>query len=355
MSGLAMDSYTPCEISIIIKALNEERNIAHTLQCALAAVAGRDAEVILADSLSTDRTVEIAQAFPIRIVQLAQTRDRGCGVGAQLGYQFARGHYVLVMDGDMNLQKEFVDAAVKRLAEDTSLAGVGGNIVDVNLDNIEYRARQARAPRDAMAGTVDRLNGGGLFRRAAIEAVEYLTNRNLHACEELEQALRFQNAGWRMERLPLIAVYHHGHTAATWTLMSHRWTSRYVCGAGELLRAAFGKPYFWTAVRTQRHLFVVLGWWGTMALLLVTWLHTSDTAFSLACLVLAILPVQIMSWRRHSLSLGLYSVAAWCLDAGGLVRGLLQKQRDPTECIEARSPIANLKQAQHANASLSSK
>lgn len=325
-----------CELSVIVKALNEEHNIERTLQCALVAVAGRDAEVILADSLSTDRTVDRARRFPVRIVQLARAEDRGCGVGAQLGYQFARGRYVLVMDGDMDLQRDFVDAALARLEQDPQLAGVGGQIVDLNLDNLEYRARQARAPRDAQAGPVDRLNGGGLFRRSAVASVGYLTNRNLHACEELEQALRLRAAGWRMERLPLVAVHHHGHTAATWALMRRRWVSRYACGAGELLRAGFGRPWFGQALRTQRHLLVVLGWWAVLAGLLTIALAGGSPMVGLGALLLLLLPVALMSLRRRSVALGAYSVASWCLDAAGLVRGLLLRQCDPMHTIDAR-------------------
>lgn len=326
----------PCELSVVVKALNEERNIERTLRYVLAAIEGRDAEVILADSLSSDRTVEIARGLPVRIVQLAHAADRGCGVGAQLGYQFSHGRYVLIMDGDMDLQKDFVDAALIRLEQDPSVAGVGGSIVDVNLGNIEYRARRARAPRDGMAGAVDRLNGGGLFRREAIEAIGYLTNRNLHACEELEQALRLCSGGWRLERLPIVAAHHHGHTTATWALMVRRWKSRYVCGAGELLRAAVGRPYFWVAVRTQRHLFVVVGWWGSLLLLMAAALAGAWPALWVACIALVLLPVALMSWRRRSFSVGLYSVAARCLDTLGLLRGLMQAQKDPSAPIDAR-------------------
>ena len=329
---LPMDA--ACELSVVIKALNEEVNIERTLRCALAAIEGRHAEVILADSLSSDHTVEIARTLPVRIVQLTNPGDRSCGVGAQLGYQYSRGRYVLVMDGDMDLQKSFVDAAIICLEEDPGLAGVGGKIVDVHLENIEYRARQARAPRDAMTGPVDRLNGGGLFRREAIESVGYMTNRNLHACEELEQALRLRSKGWRFERLPLVSVFHYGHTASTWALMRRRWTSRYVCGPGELLRSALGKPYFWEAARTQFHLFVVLSWWAALLILFASLLANQYWQIGVAWLVLALFPAALMSWRRRNVSLGAYSVAAWCVDAGGLLRGLVQPKCDP------RTPIA---------------
>ena len=74
-----------CTVSIVIKALNEEKNICAAIESALAAVADVGGEVILADSCSTDRTVELASRYPIRVVQLANPSERCCGIGPQLG------------------------------------------------------------------------------------------------------------------------------------------------------------------------------------------------------------------------------------------------------------------------------
>jgi glycosyltransferase involved in cell wall biosynthesis len=63
-----------------------------------------DGEVILADCASTDRTVEIALQYPIKIVRLRNIGDRSCGVGAQLGFQYSRGRYVCLMDVEPNRQ-----------------------------------------------------------------------------------------------------------------------------------------------------------------------------------------------------------------------------------------------------------
>ncbi|RVN16485.1 glycosyltransferase, partial [Sinorhizobium meliloti] len=51
-------------ISIIIKTLNEEKRIAATVESALAALQDTGGEVIIADSGSCDRTVEIASQYP---------------------------------------------------------------------------------------------------------------------------------------------------------------------------------------------------------------------------------------------------------------------------------------------------
>ena len=73
-----MSSVRP-NVSIVIKALNEERHIAVAIESAMAALESMRGEVmrgeimgeiILADSASTDRTVEIAANYPIKIVTL---------------------------------------------------------------------------------------------------------------------------------------------------------------------------------------------------------------------------------------------------------------------------------------------
>jgi glycosyltransferase involved in cell wall biosynthesis len=116
-------------VSILIKALNEENNIAGAIESAVAALDGMSGEVILADSLSTDLTIEIAKKYPVRIVTLARAKDRSCGIGAQLGYQYSSGDYICLMDGDQRLYRGFIAAAVECLEADHTLAGAVGVIV----------------------------------------------------------------------------------------------------------------------------------------------------------------------------------------------------------------------------------
>jgi len=309
------------DLSVVIKALNEEKNIERTLRSVLAATEGLAAEVVLADSFSTDRTCEIAARFPVRIVQLADPDERSCGIGAQLGYQHARGRFVLVMDGDMEVERDFVVAAMRRLESRPDIGGVGGIVDDVNLDNIEFRARQQRQPRDMMPGEVDRLNMGGMYRREAIQTVGYLTNRNLHACEELELGLRLGAAGWKMERLDLVSIHHYGHTVPMWTLVRKRWRSRYAFGSGELLRASLGTPWFAKALTCFRLPLLVTGWWLTLLVLALFGLFAGARWFNVMAGV-ALLPPLVMIAKKRSVPMGLYSILAWCIDTAGLLRGL---------------------------------
>ena len=164
------------KLSILIKALNEEAKIAGAIESSLAAIARlvtagmlhpSEAEIIVADSLSSDQTVAIARSFPIRIVQLVHGTDRSCGAGAQLAFQHSRGEFVYLMDGDMRLHADFLPVALQ--AMQPGIAGIGGRVNDIESGNLEFRARAARAGNAFTSGNVDWLDCGGLYRRSAFE------------------------------------------------------------------------------------------------------------------------------------------------------------------------------------------
>ena len=317
-----------CRVSIVIKALNEEQRIVAAVQSALAAVQAVGGEVVLADSCSTDRTVALASGYPIRIVQLADAAERCCGIGPQLGYQHSRGEFVYILDGDMQMLPGFLPAALEFMRTHPEAAGVGGRVVEMNTSSLEYLARVERGTAHMQAGEVDRLDMGGLYRRAAVEQAGYFSDRNLHSYEEFDLAVRLRARGWTLHRMAIDAVRHHGHDAPPYQLLMRRWRSRYICGLGEVLRAARGQPHLrlvLTGVRELRIYVAVLLWWLVLLALLAVPLPWAArlAAFGLT----AAAPVALMAWRKRSLEKAVFSVVSWCFNAAGLVRGLLAPQR----------------------------
>lgn len=324
------------ELSVVIKALNESLNIERTIRSILAATRGLNCEVILADSCSTDETIEIAGKFPIRIVQLSLANERCCGIGAQLGYQFASGEFILVVDGDMQIEREWLLDALDLLRNNSEVGGVGGVVKEMNLGNIEFRARQARQPKDMQPGIVDRLNMGGLYRSLAIENVGYLTHRGLHACEELELGLRLTFSGWKLIRLSKISILHYGHSVPLFSLMKRRWSSRYVNGAGELLKYSVGKPWFFAACKAVKLPLIVLFWMACCLVLLCVSLIFPIKELVLFVLLLFIAPMLALSVKKKSFNMAAYSFMALCFDAFGFARGFFTAQRtDPVDRIAA--------------------
>jgi glycosyltransferase involved in cell wall biosynthesis len=321
-------------VSVIIKALNEEAKIAKAIESALRAISNVGGEVILADALSDDRTVEIARSFPITIVQLVHVADRGCGSGPQLGFQHAQGDFVYLMDGDMELQPGFIEAGLSALESEHDLAGVGGLLEYPQDPAIEYRARQLRRKADEAPGYVNHLSCGGLYRTQTIRRMGYVSNRNLHSFEELELGLRLGAAGWKLKRIDKLSVHHHTHSLGAYTLLAKKLRAGFGFGAGELLRSALGKSYLPYLLKEFSNLFIIGCW---MVMLVVVLLAPITLPLRLALLIaLLAAPVIAVSVRRRSVQIGLYTVAGLSLVLVAAVRGALRRQVDPLKPIESQ-------------------
>lgn len=328
---------TRCPVSVIIKALNEEKRITTTIESALRAVNAFGGEVVLADSCSTDRTVELAQQYPIRIVQLLHPEERCCGVGPQLGYQHSKGDFVYILDGDMELRPGALEKSMDFLSSNPKVAGVAGRVVEHNLQSLEYIARNQNKTRDLEPKSVDRLDGGGLYRRECIEDAGYFSDRNLHSYEEVDLAIRLRSRGWELWRLPVDAVNHWGHDSPPYQLLMDRWKTGYICGLGELVRAAAGKPRLKMVIGGLGELrlyLAVLVWW--ILLLSIVFWPVQPGARALTFSGVLVLPLIIMAWRKNSLSRALYSLVSWTLNAAGLLCGMLASQRPVNESIASR-------------------
>lgn len=323
-------------IAVGIKALNEEAHIAAAIesaQAALAAVGG--GEIVLADSGSRDATVPIARRYSgVKIVQLSDLALRSCGTGAQLAFQSVDADYFYILDGDMVLDPGFLQAGIAFLEANPDHGAVGGRVREVNTSSIEFelRARNDRIKGSAVAGEVDRLDCGGLYRVRAVRSVGYFADSNLHAFEEFELGARLRAAGWKLSRIDAPAVDHHGHSMGGYRLMLRRLRSGYAGGPGEVIRAALGKPHFGLVLRDfaqLRYSLAVIGWWAVLLLLLALGAWP-------AALAIAALPLGFLSWRRGSVRLGLYSLATWNVIAIGFLQGLARARRAPDAPLAAR-------------------
>jgi cellulose synthase/poly-beta-1,6-N-acetylglucosamine synthase-like glycosyltransferase len=331
-------------VSIIIKAFNEERHIAGAIESALAALTGIGGEVILADGASTDRTIAVAERYPIKIVRLDNAADRSCGAGAQLGFQYSRGEFICLMDGDMRLRRPFLAAGIRALRENPMLGGVGGSLINHNADNLEYAQRVRRFDPDRQPGPVTRLGGCGLYRRAAIAAVGYCTDRNLHGCEELEMAARLRVAGWTLARIDCPAVDHYCRTGNPYHQLLRRIKTGNSCGPGELIRAAIGRSHFGYVARNDRNSMLcgLVGlWWCSMTAAL---LFGSGLWALLAAAALLVLPFAAMSLRWRSLRDGIYSVTVWNTQALCFLPGFFSPRKPPANWIASnvvKDPMAD--------------
>lgn len=320
-------------LSIIIKALNEEDNIERALSSCLEVTKKISAEIILADSLSTDKTISIAKEFPIRIVQLKNASDRSCGVGPQLGFQHSLGKYVYILDGDMAFEKGFLEKAIKTLESDDSLAGVAGSVKEMRTVNIVFKKRDKDHKLEEKTIFVDKLEMGGLYKREALLSVGYFSNRNLHAYEEAELGFQLVANGWKLCRIPNSGIKHYGYDTTSFGVFKRRWKTRYVKGSGEFLRASLGKKHFF---KTLHHLKIYVSlffWW----ILLFVLLFVGPISFLFKYfIIISVLVLLALFIKKRSFSLFVFSIVSWHYSMVGLVWGFLSPQKSPTQKIESK-------------------
>ena len=319
-------------LSIVIKCLNEEAHIGACLESALAATRGIDAEIVVADAYSSDRTIDIARQFPVRIVRMADPADRGRGATAQMGRQFARGQFLLLVDGDMEVLPDFLPAALAAMDADPGLAGIGGRLIEIS-GAMEFQERTRRDHRPAGDRTVRRLSGSALYRMSAILAAGHFMDRNLLCGEELDLGQRLRALGWRLKTIELDAIRHHGHEDAAVVLLSKRWRDRYFDGYGQLLRRAWRQPYFWEPLRVCALFLAVAGWWGALAVAIgAAALGWAAPAIPIAILLL---PVAAIAVKKRRLGLGFYTFLLWQVHAAAFLRGLARRRKSPAEPVLA--------------------
>jgi len=112
-------------ISVVIPVKNAEKTIGRCLEAVFSQTCS-PVEVLVVDGHSTDRTVEKALKFPVRVIyEIYGT----VGGARQAGLENARGDFVAFTDADCIPEKDWLENLVKEF--DGNFVGVGGSIKNI--------------------------------------------------------------------------------------------------------------------------------------------------------------------------------------------------------------------------------
>ncbi|AYD02443.1 glycosyltransferase [Neorhizobium sp. NCHU2750] len=317
-------------VSIIIKTLNDEKRIGRAIECALAALPEGQGEVIVTDLGSRDETIRIASSYPVRVVQIARPARFRSGAGSQLGYQYARHEFVCVIEGDMDLDPDFLVEGIAFLERHRHTGGVTGRIETATTSGAGFTP-------DTRIGSVERLAGGGLYRRRAIDAIDYMADRNLHGYEELNLGIRLRSSGWKLHRLDRRFARHQGEGARSRDLLLEQMRTKEPFGMGELLRAASGKPYFTRLLRDLPELKMLALAWAFILISAALIAFLPSLAFSSAVVAAGLALIAVASIHHAGgVKTGIYAMLIRFLQAVALPVGYLTPRRNPRSWIESR-------------------
>jgi glycosyltransferase involved in cell wall biosynthesis len=172
------------KVSVVVPAYNEERLLGESLGAigqALEAfrMAGWDAELIVCDNNSTDRTAEIARAAGAAVVfepvnQIARARNTGA--------RAASGEWLVFVDADSTPSFELFQDARTRIEEGACVAG-GATVA---YDTAPLWARLALASWNRLSRLARWAAGSFIFCEAAAFRETGGFNEALYASEEVD-------------------------------------------------------------------------------------------------------------------------------------------------------------------------
>lgn len=317
-------------LSVVIIARNEEAHIGRCIESVLAATRslGR-CEVVLVDSSSDDRTVAIAQTYPIRIIELGRV-ERCCpSMGRHVGVRLTSGEYVQCVDGDTEIDAGWVTAALAVMSARPHLGGVAGREDQIYYENgVETGGRPDYFATGDAESAVDQFGGNALYRRAALEAVGSF-NPFVRSFEEAELGARLRQDGWRLVRIPVQMATHHTQRPDSVDEYWRRVRSHLFTGQGQVLRIAMRQGLFWEHARRLNRVLLFLLWSAVgcaAAAVSLVWSRSTPVGLWVGSTAVVLVGFMI---RSRSLTKPFRMVLDWAVCAAPLAWGFLLNPQDP--------------------------
>ncbi len=318
-------------LSVVIISKNQEWNIARLIESLLAETDLSSREIVLVDSASIDKTVEIARNYPIDIIRLHPEQRLTAAVGRYVGYHHTTGERILFLDGDMELRSGWLTQAMAIMDNQEDVAVVTGQSIDISSPD-ERTIRLAEAPTSCAGTATEVLHGGGaaLYRRSVLEQVGTF-HPYIYSDEEPELCVRIRYAGYRILRLEYPMVFHFSSPRNNVsTLVARRRRNLWV-GSGQNMRYHLHTGLLWPYMKERGH-GIIPGIGITAGLVSLLWsVITRRWGWFGLWLWLVAGVLAGDAYRKRNLYLTFSSLVKRIFIFEGMVRGFLMKPMHPED------------------------
>jgi glycosyltransferase involved in cell wall biosynthesis len=215
-------------LTVYIPCFNVERYIESSIRCLLNQTRPPD-EILIIDDGCSDRTLEIASRFPVRVIR--HGRNRGLAAARNTAFANATHEFVGAIDADVFAESSWLEHLLRHLS-DERVAGTGGRLIEQFRDSPADEWRFLHLCQDLGEERIDiewpshkRLGGfGTIMRKTAVIAVggydeSYRTNY-----EDVDICERLLRAGYKLVFEPL-AVSHHQRRDSVDSIVRTAWRS----------------------------------------------------------------------------------------------------------------------------------
>ncbi len=196
------------DVSIIVPAYNEEKNIKNVLEKIISFDYPKDKiEILVIDDGSTDNTASIAKGFPVKLINYG--KNMGKIYALNTGIEKAKNNIIITIDADTEPKKDFLKRIVQPLKED-GVGAVSGiykakrhksknplKFLLEKLQAVEYLGFCLLRKQQEMLESVIVVPGSvAAYRKSALEKVGKFTDDTI--IEDYEITMRMHKAGYKV-------------------------------------------------------------------------------------------------------------------------------------------------------------
>lgn len=193
-------------VSVVIPVFNEERYIAECLSSVTKLTyPSEHFEIILVDNGSTDRTLEIASTYPVRILVKENVR---VGAVRNYGVEHAQGEIIVFLDSDCVVEPTWLSEGVDKLSDGTASVLGGQYLMRENPSWLEKYWVLTNSKSQVYQTT---LVGGCIFiQKSTFESMNGF-DESLSSGEDSDLTNRLRKAGVTVTIDPSLSVVHLGY------------------------------------------------------------------------------------------------------------------------------------------------
>ncbi len=202
-------------------------------------------EVIVVDNASSDETSAIAESFKDRVLILRNEKNRGFCSASNQGIKIARGEYILLLNSDVVLRKDYVRELLKCLKRNPRVGMVQGKYLRMDgktIDSLGLKLSAGKRLYNVADGKKDspRYNSereifgpcaaAAVYRRKVMNDIvckeEYFDPDFFFLVEDFDIAWRARRWGWKARYVPQAVCLHYrdssGHDSGYKQFLSFR-------------------------------------------------------------------------------------------------------------------------------------
>jgi len=204
-------------------------NSGHWLKDCIVSVlaAADDAEIVVVDNASTDRSLEGASGFGDRVKLVRNASNLGFAGGVNQAVTATTAPYVLILNPDVGVPPGAIDRMRHLLEENPKAAAIGGHVGERYLprrlptagslirENLGFGSPSLESPRQEPYEIEQAAAAALMIRRAAFEQIGGFDSRFHPAWyEDVDFCMRLKSAGWQIYFDPAARFLHEGGYSA---------------------------------------------------------------------------------------------------------------------------------------------